>query len=123
MLHLDARIHLDEVELAILIHQKLDRPRILIADVTEAALQRAADLVAHLRSHLQRWRLFNQLLMAPLDRALALKQRSHSSVLISQNLELYVARALDELLHVEIAVAKRIGRLARSRMEKIPKIL
>jgi hypothetical protein len=36
MLHLDARVHLDEVDLAILIHQELDRPGIPVADILQA---------------------------------------------------------------------------------------
>ena len=53
-----------------------------------------------------RGRFFHQLLMAALDAALALAQAHHVAVLVGQYLELDVARALDELLHVEIAVAK-----------------
>ncbi len=82
-----------------------------------------ADLVAQLRRHLQRWRFFNQLLMAPLDRALALKQRCHIAVFIGQHLELDVARILDELLHVKFAVAECIRRLGVGRMEKIGQLV
>jgi hypothetical protein len=38
MLHLDARVHLDEVDLAVLIHQELDRPGVPVADVLQRAL-------------------------------------------------------------------------------------
>ena len=60
---------------------------------------------------LDRWRLFHQLLMAALDAAFALAQADHVAVLVGQHLELDVARALDELLHVEIAVAEGGRRL------------
>ncbi len=36
MLHLDAGVHLDEVELAVLIHEELDRTGVLIADGGQA---------------------------------------------------------------------------------------
>ena len=40
MLHLDAGVHLDEVELAVFVHQELDRARVLIADVGQRQRQR-----------------------------------------------------------------------------------
>ena len=57
--------------------------------------------------------------MAPLDGALALAQAHHIAVLVSQHLELDVARALDELLHVEIAVAERGRRFGLMPAEKV----
>ena len=123
MLHLDARVHLDEVELAVFVHQELDRAGVLVADVGEAAAQCAANLLAHLRRDLQRWRFFNELLMAALDGAFALEERNHVAVLVGQDLELDVARLLDELLHVELAVAEGVGRLGRCGMEKIGQFL
>ena len=93
MLHLDAGVHLDEVELAVLVHEELDGAGVLVADVGEAAAEGLADLLAHLGRDLQRGRFFNQLLMAALDGALALEERSHVAVLVGQHLELDVARA------------------------------
>ena len=61
--------------------------------------------------------------MAALNGALALKKRSHVAVFVGQNLELDVARVLDELLHVQLAVAEGVGRLAEGRVEEIGQIL
>ncbi len=119
MLHLDARIHLNEVELMLRIHQELNRARVLIADVGQAVAQSPAHFFAHLRRHLQARRLFNQLLVPPLNRALALKQRHHAAVFIGQHLELDVPRVFDEPLHVELAVAKCVRRLGKCRMKQI----
>ncbi len=96
VLHLDARVHFDKVELAVVVHEELDCARVLIADIGEAAAQSAAQLFAHLGRYLQRRSLFNQLLMAALDGTLALKERRDVAVFVSQNLELDVARLLDE---------------------------
>ncbi len=93
MLHLDARIHLDEVELAVFVHQELDGAGVLIADFGETAAERPADFFAHLRRDLQRRSLFDQLLMTALDGALALKERCNVAMLIGQHLKLDVARA------------------------------
>ena len=57
-------------------------------------------------------RLFQHLLVAPLDRALALEQVDGIAVGIGEHLDLDVARLLDELLHVEPVVSKRGLRLA-----------
>ena len=103
----------------VLVHQELDGARVLVADVGEAAAQSLADLFAHLRCDLQRGRFFDQLLMAALDGALALEERGDIAVLIGQHLELDVARLLDELLHVELAVAEGVGSLGGCGMEKI----
>ena len=116
MLHLDARVHLDEVELAVFIHQKFDRPGILVANGLQRSLQRLRNVVAHTRRHHQRRRFFNQLLVPPLDRTLALAQRLRRPVLIGQHLKLNVPRPLDEFLHVQVAVAEGIRRFALRRL-------
>ncbi len=108
VLNLDARIHLNEVELAVGVHEELNRTCVLVADFCEAAAERIANLLAHLRRHLERRRLFNQLLMAALNGALALEEGNHFAVLVGQDLELNVARLLNELLHVELAVAEGV---------------
>src|ERR1700723_2753503 len=64
------------------------------------------------------WRLFNELLMAALNRAFALSDRQGGAVFVSQNLKFNVARPLDELLHVQIAVAECVGSLTLRGLEK-----
>ena len=107
MLHLDARVHLDEVQPPVLIHQELDRPRIPIPDLRQRLAENLANLIPQFRSHLRRRRFLQQLLMPPLDRALALAQAHDIAVLVGQHLKLNVPRMLDVLLHVQIAVAER----------------
>ncbi len=119
MLDLDARVHFDEVQLAVFIHQKLDGAGVHIADVFQALFQRRADLFAHLRRDLQRRRFLDHLLMAALDGALALAQRKNVAVLIGEDLKFDVAWALDKLLHVEVAVAEGILRFCAGGAEKI----
>ena len=119
VLHLDARVHLDEVELAVLVHKELDGAGVLIADLGEAAAEGLADFFAHLGRDLERRRFFDQFLMAALDGALALEQRGHVAVLVGKDLELDVARLLDELLHVELAVAEGVGGLGGCGMEEV----
>ena len=119
VLHLDARVHLDEVELAVFIHEELDGAGVLIADFGEATAQGLADLLAHFGRDLQRRRFFDEFLMAALDGALALKERGDVAVLVGEHLELDVARLLDELLHVELAVAEGVGGFSGGGMEEV----
>ncbi len=51
---------------------------------------------------------FDELLVAALDGALALAEGHDVAVLVGQDLELDVAGALDELLHVEVAVGEGV---------------
>ncbi len=67
--------------------------------------------------HHQAGRLFDQLLVAALDGALALAQAHHIAVLVGQYLELDMARPLDELLHVQVAVAEGASGLAGGLLE------
>ena len=70
-----------------------------------------AELFAELGSDHETGCLFDQLLVAALDGALAFAEAHDIAVLVSEHLELNVAGALDELLHVEVAVAESVGGL------------
>ena len=65
-----------------------------------------AEVSAQLRRDHEAWRLFDELLVTALDGALALAEGEDVAVLVGEDLELDVARALDELFHVEVAVAE-----------------
>src|SRR3954468_18218803 len=56
--------------------------------------------------------------MAALDAVLALTQAHDIAVSVAENLKFDVARMLDELFHVEIAVAEGRGRLRRCGFEQ-----
>src|SRR4030095_5725429 len=67
----------------------------------------APDLAPQLLAQRRRRRLLDQLLMAPLDRALALAEMNDRAVVIAEDLELDVARRLDVLLDVDVRHAER----------------
>ena len=67
-------------------------------------------------------RLFDQLLMAALQRALALAERPHLAVLVGERLELDVARRLDEALEVELGVLEGAHGLGRRGLEGAPQV-
>ena len=94
MLHLHARVHLDEVELAGLVHQELDRAGVGVARLRDGACAAPRrDLGALRVGHRGRRRFLQQLLVAPLDAALALAQNFHVAVLVGQHLKFDVPRA------------------------------
>ena len=107
MLDLDAGVHLDEVELAVLV-QELERARAAVADLAAGLGAAFADLVAQLAPvDARRRRLFDHLLVAALHGAVALAQVDGVAVLVGQHLDLDVARILQKLLHVHRRVAER----------------
>src|SRR5690606_41950353 len=60
----------------------------------------------HLRIKARRGRLFDDLLVATLHRAVALAQVHYIAVVVGDDLELDVARLLEELLHVDLRIAE-----------------
>src|SRR5690349_14656283 len=117
MLDLDTRVHLDEMKAAILVHEELDGAGIHVTNPAE----RGGENLSHLRAQLGRdhdgRRLLEQFLMPALDGTLAFAEADDVAVLVGKHLELDMAGALDELLHVEIAVAEGGGRFRLSRVE------
>jgi hypothetical protein len=73
-------------------------------------LGRVHDQASHLPAHLlrqhRRRRLFDQLLVPPLNRALALAEVHHVAVVVADDLELDVAGVVEVLLDVDVAVAE-----------------
>ena len=111
VLDLQARVHLEEVEVALAVHQELDRARVDVADRGGHPAGRLAHAAPHLRRDERRRALLDQLLVAALDRALALAEVHDVAVRVGQHLDLDVARLLDVALDVDGGVAERGARL------------
>ena len=112
VLDLDARVHLHEVEAPVAVEQELDRAGVLVAARARAERDRGvAHLLAQLGRERRRRRLLDQLLVAALDRALALAQVDDVAVAVAEDLELDVARLDQVLLEVDRAVAEGLRRL------------
>ena len=111
MLDLHPRVHLDEVEL-VLLEQELERAGAAIADLAAGLGAALAD--ARLRSRIDQRcrRFFDDLLMAPLHRAVAVAQVHRVLVLVGQHLDLDVARILQKFLQVDGGIAERGLRFA-----------
>ena len=111
MLDLKAGVQLDEREASVWPEQELERAGVDVPNGTTRALGRRLHLLAQLRRQRGRRRLLDQLLVAPLDRALALAQRQDVPVQVAENLDLDVAGRRDHLLDVERPVAEGRARL------------
>ena len=98
MLDLQAGVHLEEVEVAVLVDQELDRAGVLIVGGLGHAHRDLAHAAAHVLVDDGRGRLFQHLLMAALHRALALAEVDDVAVLVAEDLHLDVARIDDDLL-------------------------
>src|SRR5699024_6480877 len=73
MLHLDARIHFNEMELAVFV-QKLEGASAAITDALAGSYAQTADMLALLRCNARCRAFLDDLLVAPLYRTIALAQ-------------------------------------------------
>src|SRR5262249_32795564 len=106
VLDLNARVHLHERELAIFrIEQELERAHVAVADRLHGRHRAAEDARALDVGERDRRRLLEQLLVAALDRALALAQAHDTALANGQDLQLDVTRPLDEALQVYVGIA------------------
>ena len=97
--------------------QELERARVLVADRAAGSLGGRLHLLARLRVERGRRRLLDQLLVAALDRALALAESEHAAVLVAEHLDLDMPRGDERLLEVERPVREGCFRLdARGRV-------
>src|SRR5919201_610618 len=122
VLDLDARVQLEEVEVAAGEHElrgagarETDRPR--------EADRRVTHPCAQIRVDRGRRRLLEDLLVAALDRALALAERDHVPVHVAEELDLHVARPLNEAFAEDGVVAERRLRLAPRGGERLAELV
>ncbi|MCY1220949.1 hypothetical protein D9M72_329860 [compost metagenome] len=107
VLHLNARVDLDEVELAgVGIHQILDRAGADIARRTGDHQRIVGKLLALRIREVGRRRALDDLLVAALDRAVALEEMHDIAVGIAEDLAFDVAGAFDELFEIDLVLAE-----------------
>src|SRR5262249_34325993 len=101
-------VHFQEGELTVLVEQHLDRARVRVVGSSRQAERGSAHLRAQLLTYGRRRALFDQLLVAALDAALALAEVHQVAVPVAEYLDLDVAWAADVALQ-EDAVAAKAG--------------
>ena len=106
MLDLHARVHFDEIELAVFV-QELERTRAKIAHLLAGIRATIADAVDQAARNTRRRRFFDHFLVTTLHRAITLAQPDGVLERIGENLNFNVPRVLQEFLHVDLRVAER----------------
>ena len=105
VLDLHPGVHLQEVVRAVRGQESLDRPRRAVADGPRGLDGDLADLRAQVVVDGGRRRLLDELLVAPLDRAVALAEVDDVAVVVGEDLHLDVAG----ILEVALDVHRRVG--------------
>ena len=118
MLHLDAGVHLHEIESTASVHKEFDGAGALVADAARGGHSGLAHLAAQIGRHRRAGGFFEQLLMPSLDRAVAFAQVHHVAVAVGQHLHLDMAGPVDEFLHVKARVAESRFGFALGRLEQ-----
>ena len=118
VLDLDAGVHLQEEVLAVL-QQALDRARAAVVDGTGGVRGDLADALAQRLVDRRSGRLLDELLVAALDRAVALAEVDDVAVAVGQDLHLDVARVGQVALEVDRRVGEELLALARGALEGV----
>ena len=119
---LDTGVDLDEMEFAaVSVHQELDGTSVHIAGVPRQLERRSADVGALLLVEVRRRGALHDLLVAALDRTIALEQVDQVSMAVAQDLDLDMARPGHKLLQVNFAIAKSRHRLAPPLIDLVEK--
>src|SRR6185437_9880730 len=93
MLDLYPRVHLDEVELAVLV-KEFDGADAEISHLAHCFCHRLADLIARLRVERGRGAFLPHLLMPALQRTIALAEMNGAAIAVAEHLNLDMARLL-----------------------------
>ena len=117
VLDLDAGVHLHEVVVAGRCQEPFDRPGRAVAGRPRSIDGDPADPLAQRVVDGRRRRLLDQLLVAALDRAVALAEVDHVPVRVREHLHLDVPRILEVALDVDAAVGEVLLALALGRLE------
>ena len=122
MLHLDPGVHFEEIERPVGGEQKLAGARAAVGHCLSGRDSGGTHPLAQIGVDRDRRRLLDQLLVPPLDGALALAEVDRPPI-VGQHLDLDVSRALDEFFEVDRGVAEGLERLAGRALERAGKLL
>ena len=110
MLHLQPRVYLEKIKVALRIHQKFHRACIGVVPRARQFYRRFAHPAAQRCIHYRRGRFLDYFLVPPLHRTFTLAQINHVSVGIAKNLNLNMPRRYQIFFEIEAPVAESIFR-------------
>lgn len=125
VLDLQPRVHLHERELVRIVcrHDELDGASAAVIDTASGLDRRLCELGAQLVAEVWRGRLLDDLLVSPLQRALALAEVDDGAVAVGDDLYLDMAGSGDQPLEEESVIAERCLRLAPRGRERLGEVL
>ena len=106
MLDLKACVHLQEIEIFILIHQELNSSCSVVVTAAGQRNSLLSHFLACLLVHSRAWGLFDDLLISALNRALTFRHIDVITVQVAKNLELDVSRRLDILFNENSSITE-----------------
>ena len=118
MLDLDARVHFDEIELAVLV-EEFDRADAEIFELAHRLRDRLADAVAAGDVERGRGAFLPDLLVAALQRAVALAEMDGAAVAVAEHLDFDVARPREIFFQIDRVVAEGGLRLGAGGGERV----
>src|SRR5262245_55446086 len=118
MLDLDARIHLEKVELlARAIEQVFDRAQSPVTQVTSQADRTRVHGGAHRIGQIWRGRFLGEFLIAPLNRAITIA-KVDDVLAVTENLDLDMAPEVHQSLEIDARIPERGMRLRHGKVER-----
>ena len=122
VLDLQARVHLDEIELAVLV-EELDGAGAGISELGHGVGDDLADLVARGLVDRRGRGFLPDLLVAALQRAVALAEMDGVALAVAQHLDLDVARLLEIFFEVDRVVAEGGARLGAGGGQRVRQLV
>ncbi len=119
VLDLQSGVHLEKEEVAVVVGHEFDRARAGVPDRGRSQSRGVEQLVPHARNAFDQWRrrLFDDLLMPPLNRAFAFADGPHGAVLVGEHLNLHVVAGGQIALAEDGGVTERGLRFAACRLD------
>ncbi len=124
VLDLKPGVHLEEIESARLIRQKLERSGVVVLGCACNLQRRFANCISQFRhdGRKRRRALLDHLLMPPLDGTLALAEMDQMPSLIAQDLNFDVPGLLDQFFEIDLTRPEGVFRLARGTANRLLQI-
>src|SRR5260370_27546628 len=119
MFYLNPRIHFHEIEITVLIDEIFHRARVFIANRCCEFYGAATHFLSNIIINHRGRAFLDDLLVAPLDRAIAFAEMNDAAVTIATDLKLNMVGTNDKLLHIDTAIPEGLLSLSSGRVKSL----